>query len=151
MGKKLSGFIISALEQGMSGREILEMLRRQGLGYRTSVFYQDLRILKGAYEIWDAMKYVPKEKVISERHYQPAIVHFPEKYITVFRVEQEDVLTGESEIKYVAIRHDTTLPRWVLEEKLIESIEEWAEESPELAYKRIKAVVPVRGLRKVSV
>jgi len=148
-GRRLSGFLISALEKGLSGRQILEILRRQGLGYRMTVFYQDLRILKGVVEVAEAMKYVPKDKVISDRLYVPANLKVPQRYITKFRVEVENVITGERKTTYFTIAHDVTLPRSVLEAMVEEAYESWITESPQFSVERIVSIMPVGGMKRL--
>jgi hypothetical protein len=147
--RRLSGFLTSALQKGLSGREILDMLRRQGLGYRTSIFYQDLRILKGYFEVSEAMKFVPRDKVISDRLYAPASLKVPEKYVTVFRADIRNILTGEAKTKFFTVAHDVPLPRWVLEGMVEENFSSWTETYPEYSLETIEALTPIRGLKRV--
>jgi len=41
-GSKVINFLRAGISEGLSGKSILEALRSEGLGYRTSDFYSDL-------------------------------------------------------------------------------------------------------------
>lgn len=127
----------------------MKILREHGLGYRLTDFYNDLRILRGEALRWDTMKYVPREKVITERLYTPTTTPLPTRFSTILRVEYQDTETGETGETYITLHHEAPLRRIELEEMAAKTVLEESEEYT--GYTRIKVlnVVPERGFIRV--
>lgn len=148
-GKKAYHFILRGLTEGLSGTEIMKILREHGLGYRLSDFYNDLRILKGESIKWDSMKFVPRDKVISDRLYTPTELVSLNKYVTICEVEYIDTLTGEKKKSYVAVGHDAPLRRRDIEELAEETINYSPLQYLETEVYKIINVKPVRGFKRI--
>lgn len=102
-------YIRAGIERGWSANRTLMFLREHGLGYRRQEFLRDFRILRGIKERADAMKYTPKRKVISERHYQSVRKIGWGRFGTIMKVEAWDRnLEDYVEFK-ITIYHDTLL------------------------------------------
>lgn len=144
-GQRVYHFLIEGLKRGLSGTEIMEILREHGLGYRLTDFYNDLRILRGEMKRWDTMKHVPRDKVITERLYTPTTTPLPAKFSTVLRVEYQDVETGEIGETYVTVHHDAPMRRRDLEELAISTVLSDVEEYTGCTRIRIRKVIPERG------
>lgn len=147
-GRELYGYLVSFAEKGYSANKALEALRELGLGYRRQDFLNDYRIIRGAAEQWEKMKYVPRHAVISDRLYTPGHTNYPEKYMTTVRVVI-DFGDGVWREKYVTIRHDTLLSRREIEERALEKFIQEAEsyqQAPE--YWRVRDIMPVRGIKR---
>lgn len=141
-------FLLRGIREGLSGMEIMRALREQGLGYRLTEFYHDLRLLKGASERWDRVKYVPKDKIPSEELYVPSTLKVPSKYLTFFECEMRNRVTGEKVTKYFGVQHDVRYPVSVLEDMLHEFTEEWVRESPQYEEWDIVSAKPFKTLRR---
>jgi len=148
-GKRVINYLLKGIQEGLSGTEIMRILREHGLGYRLSDFYNDLRILKGETMKWETMKYVPKEKVISERLYTPTLKAGERKFLTVFEAIVYDPLTGERFTTYVSVGHDAPMKRAELEEEARELLEA----KPKLYQMEygyvVERLMPVRGYVRV--
>lgn len=148
-GQRVYHFLIEGLKQGLSGTEIMKILREHGLGYRLTDFYNDLRILRGEMMRWDTMKYVPREKVITERLYTPTTTPLPSRFSTVMRVEYINLETGEEGETYITLHHDTPLKRLELEEMAAKAVLEESEEYTGYTHIKVRKVVPERGFIRV--
>ncbi|MEM2506957.1 MAG: hypothetical protein QXF61_07950 [Nitrososphaeria archaeon] len=148
-GKKAYHFILRGLTEGLSGTEILKILREHGLGYRLSNFYNDLRILKGETTKWDTIKYVPRDKVISDKLYTPTELTGLNKYITICKVEYVDVMTGEKRKSHIAVGHDAPLRRKDIEEMAEETINYSPLQYLETELYEVISIKPVRGFKRV--
>ncbi|MEM1726592.1 MAG: hypothetical protein QXH85_05690 [Candidatus Bathyarchaeia archaeon] len=148
-GKRVFNYLIKGIQEGLSGTEIMRVLREHGLGYRLSDFYNDLRILKGETLKWDTMKYVPRDKMISERLYTPTLRGGERKFLTVFEATVYDPSTGERFTTYVSVGHDTPMRRIELEEEARELLET----KPELYQMEygyvVEKLIPIRGYVRV--
>lgn len=148
-GRRALSFILKGLEEGLSGKKIIELLREHGLGYRLSDFYNDLRILKGEMKRWDTMKYVPKDKVISEKLYTPTEKMGKNKFITVFKLDVVDLLTGEKRIEHVSVGHDFPMRRKDLEEMAIKAITGKPERYDLSPLVEVIKIMPVKGFVRI--
>ncbi len=115
-GRQLWGFLERMFREGYSATEALETLREHGLGYRMTDFYKDWRIISGAVEKADRMKYVRRDYVISERLYTPGESRTGKRFVTTMKVKALDLITGETQDVYVKIGHDVPMIRADLEE-----------------------------------
>lgn len=148
-GKRAYHFLIQGIRQGLSGAEILRTLRQHGLGYRIQDFYNDLRILTGEARKWDTMKFVPRDKVITEKLYTPATYMAKGNFITRFEVEVLDEETGEIKILYTSVIHDTPMTRRELEEIAKETIEVRLVKYEGMMKPKVLKIMPVGGYRRV--
>ncbi|MEM1710623.1 MAG: hypothetical protein QW820_07010 [Sulfolobales archaeon] len=148
-GQRVYHFLIKGIQEGLSGTEIMKTLRERGLGYRLTDFYNDLRVLKGEISKWDTMKFVPKDKVISERLYTPVTTTYPAKFATVFRIEYMDEATGLKDVRYVTVNHDAPMRRNDLEEKAVDTFYTDLEGYEAYGLIRILRVIPERGFRRL--
>jgi hypothetical protein len=148
-GKQLYHFILSGIQQGKSGAEILRALRELGMGYRTQDFYNDLRIIKGETLKWETMKNVRRDAVISPDLYTPSSVA-KRNYVTKFLVEVENMYTHEKHQVYVSVLHDAPMKRIELEEIAKDIVSQHVFEYEKYEYWRFSKVMPVQGFRRVS-
>ena len=116
-GTRVSGYIMKGLEQGMSGRSILGVLRPEGLGYRTQNFYRDVGVVNRAMETWDRLKYVRRDHVPSASRYLPSKTILPDRYTTTIRFEALNPNTGEWNTIHKHVSHSTLRTRGELEEE----------------------------------
>ncbi|MEM4979010.1 MAG: hypothetical protein QXZ58_08320 [Candidatus Nezhaarchaeales archaeon] len=148
-GQRVFHFLIKGIQEGLSGTEIMHILRQHGLGYRLSDFYNDLRVLKGETLRWDTMKYVPRDKSISERLYTPTTTTGPTRFVTVFEAKIQDTITGEVYTTYLSVNHDYPMRRSELEEQA-ESTLHQNPEGYDLPFSiRVLKLTPVRGFRRL--
>ncbi len=148
-GKKVYHFLISGIRQGLPGTKILDELRKHGLGYRIQDFYNDLRILKGEILRHDTMKYVPKDRIISEKLYTPAVYTAKGNFITRFYIELRNIMTGETYIEYTSVVHDTPMRRMDLEKLAEETIKIKYTDYLGITEVEITKIMPVGGYRKI--
>lgn len=149
MGQKVYQFLVKGIQEGLSGTEIMKILREKGLGYRLQDFYNDLRILKGEIQKWDTMRFVPKEKIISERLYTPTTSPLPTKFSTIFRIDYYDPETGKKNSSYITIHHDTPMRRQDLEEMAMKTFLEGVEDYTGQTSVQILKIVPERGFKRI--
>jgi len=147
-GKALSGFIRSAIERGLGANETLELLQKQGLGYRRTDFLSDFRILKGAAEKGGLMKYVPYDKVMSPDLYPQGSIYEPYNMLTTVRVEGYDAKTGKFKEFYVTLGHDQPVTRREIEVEIERRKGTWDELYKEFFI--IERMIPVGGRRRVG-
>lgn len=148
-GRRAFAFILKGIREGLSGAEILRQLRAHGLGYRTSDFYNDLRIIQGAEKAWDTMKHVPKDKIITERLYMYNPEIRANNFITRFQVEYIDPVTGEKMTDYVSVAHESPMRRIDLEEEAKEAIQCKYGDYEVCVPLQITRIIPVGGFRRV--
>jgi len=116
-GTRVAGYIMKGLEQGMSGRGILSVLRPEGLGYRTQDFYRDVGVVNRALETWERLKFVRRDSVPSESRYLPSKTILPDRYTTTIRFEALNPDTGEWRTIHKHVAHTTLRTRGELEEE----------------------------------
>jgi len=146
-GKQLYHFILSGIQKGLSGAEILRQLRELGEGYRIQDFYNDLRIIKGETLKWDTMKYVRRDRVITEDLYTPA-VKTKAPFITRFYVELYNPITGEVSPVYVSVAHTSPMRREDLEDIALQYITPKVGEYEEWSKYEVRKIYPVGGFRQ---
>jgi hypothetical protein len=139
---------VRGIREGKSGVEIMKELRELGLGYRLTDFYNDLRIIKGEGMKWDTLKYVRRDRVISEDLYSLGNIRKDVRFLTTFEVEIEDLVTRQRKTVYVTVGHDIPLRRADLEEIALAPITENIPEYEGWTSYTIRRVVPVKGLRR---
>lgn len=149
MGQKVYQFILRGLSEGKSGIEIMKTLREQGLGYRLSDFYNDLRLLKGETVKWDTMRYVPREKVVTERLYTPTEKPIPTNFLTIMRIDYIDLMTMKKNYVYVSVHHEAPMKRIDLENEALLTIYERSVDYGILFDYKIINIVPERGFKRV--
>ena len=126
---------------GLSGRQLLLMLREKGLGYRTQTFYNDYRIVRESVKKWENMKYIRKDRLIPEHWYSETLTPLETNYQTTFEIEAFDIRLNTRVTRYVTVGHDTIMRRADLE-RLASSVAQGT--SPTLIIERI---IPTRALR----
>lgn len=147
-GQRVYQFLLRGIKEGLPGTKIMEELRKHGLGYRLQDFYNDLRILRGEIKKWDTMKFVARNKVISEKLYTPVETPLKYKFTTVMRVEYINLDTGEKEEMYIGINHDNPMRREDLEEMALRIAQEQLEEYTGVTRGKILRAIPERGFRR---
>jgi hypothetical protein len=147
-GRQLYSFILKGLQEGKSGAEILRELRELGEGYRIQDFYNDLRIIKGEMPRWDTLKYVRRDRVISEDLYSPADLKIDRRFLTRIYIEIENPLTGERKSVVVGIGHDTPMRRKDLEDLALDKVIPHIEEYEQWSAYKVRKIYPIQGLRK---
>ena len=98
-------FIEYGLRRGLSGREITDILRSAGLGYRTSEIYRDIRWWRELIESGSPMKYISRRAVPSMRWYMESPHALGARYMTRVRVDLVNKLTGETKSRYPWVKH----------------------------------------------
>lgn len=84
-GREVAHFLMWAANEGLSGAEVLEILRMHGLGYRTQDFYNDWRIITSISRKVPALRSVRWDRRVSFEAHEPAEFRFRECYVyTVF-------------------------------------------------------------------
>jgi len=147
-GRRVYQFLLKGIQEGKTGAQILRELRELGLGYRLTDFYNDLRILKGESMRWDTLKYVRRDRVISEDLYSPGNIRKDVRFLTTFEIEIEDVMTRAKSRVYVTVGHDVPMRRGELEEMALKTVESQIIHYEGWSIYRITRCVPVKGLRR---
>ena len=106
-GAQLQHILRQAIKEGRSANKTLEMLRKEGLGYRRKTFLADFRLLKNEKKKEDVMQYVPHTKRISKDLYIKSKGYMPSSYETLVEAEWYDAERDEWVIRDVWIRHET--------------------------------------------
>lgn len=144
-GAKVFNFLIKGVREGLSGRQVLEALRSQGLGYRMSDFYRDFRLVKAAEGKWDTMKWTPHDRFIPEEYYKKAKAPLRANYMTTVKIRALDKETGEVKDRFVSIFHDRPKTREELEEEAINLMQSESEELEPIEAMPVKALAsPVK-------
>ena len=137
-GTRVAGYIMKGLEQGMSGRSILGVLRDEGLGYRTQNFYKDVGLVNRAIDTWDNLKFVRRDSVPSISRYLPSRTILPDRYTTTIRFEALNPDSGKWQTIHKHISHSTLRTRGELEDEA------------EMAWKSGPSPWEVKNLRPVA-
>jgi hypothetical protein len=139
--------VISALKAGVqagySTTEIISVLAEHELTYRRTTMLSDIRTVQGAAEDWGRMRFVGREKTISERLYQERAFDRPWRYSTTFSMNVRDKPGDPWETRHVTMTHDTLMHREELEELVTT---EMLEKYPD---REIESLMPVEGYRRV--
>jgi len=98
-------FIEHGVRAGLSGRQITEVLRSAGLGYRTSEIYRDIRGWRELIESGSPMKYIARSAIPSARWYMESPFALGARYMTRVRVDLVNKLTGEVKSRYPWVYH----------------------------------------------
>ncbi len=142
-GIRVLPFLMRGVREGLSGRRLLKMLRKYGLGYRTQNFYRDYKIVKEKVSLWDNMKYIRRDSIISERWYAGAFTPLQANYLTTVRIHAFDFNTQSWVVRDVTVAHDVLLRREDLER---EAAKIAVGTSPSLY---IDKAYPVRALKTI--
>ncbi|MBW2562202.1 MAG: hypothetical protein JRE40_15290 [Deltaproteobacteria bacterium] len=141
-GERYFNFITRGIAEGLSANRIIKSIAEAGLPTaRRSTMLRDIRLIRGVERVVEPMRYVGRERVISDRLYAPSDKPMHRRYYTVVRVEGYDVETGEKFSQHVTVAHDTLLKRSEIEEAA-EGL--MIDESPT---KVVEKVTPVFGRR----
>jgi len=138
-GARVVSFLREAARMDVSANRVLDVLREFKLGYRRSVFLRDYRIIRGAREVWQGLKYVRREAVPGVRHYMTTKSPLKTNYQTVIEMGVTHMETGESATRYVTVGHDVLKKRGELEDIAATTVES---ESPQWF---IEAIMPIEG------
>jgi len=123
--KGLISFLRGAVARGWGSNAIIRRARELGLPtYRRADMLRDIRILRGEARVFEAMKYVRREAIPSERLYLPSKTALPKRYMTTVRLRGFDIETGEDVERYVSVVHDVLRRRRELEEAASTIVEE---------------------------
>jgi len=98
-------FIEHGVRSGLSGRQITEVLRSAGLGYRTSEIYRDIRWWRELIESGSPMKYIARSAIPSTRWYMESPFALGARFMTRVRVDLVNKLTGEVKSRYPWVYH----------------------------------------------
>lgn len=147
-GRQVWQYLVKGIREGKSGAEIMRELRELGLGYRLQDFYNDLRIIRGEELRWDTLKYVRRDRVISEDLYSLGNIRKDVRFLTTFEIEIEDLETRQRKTVYVTVGHDIPMRREDLEEIALSPVLENVSEYEGWVNFRVTKVTPVKGLRR---
>ncbi|MHA1614439.1 MAG: hypothetical protein ACTSYJ_06300 [Candidatus Thorarchaeota archaeon] len=150
-GVRLWSSIIGMAKQGLSATKALLTLRKEGLGYRESVFRRDYRIARVAADDWSGMKYLSGTDVIHEEYYKTAKGALKDNYMTRFEVEIELKDTGEREKRYITVGHKTLRSREELEEEVVGRLYEQGDRYDfDIEESRIIRITPIKAIKSPS-
>lgn len=142
-------FIEAGIRRGLSGREILQTLRRSGLGYRTQEFYRDYRWWREVIEKGSGMKYLPRDRTIPSHWYLETIADWGSRFATRYELRWRHPETGEETTSDIWIHHDVPLSRAELEEALLPATLEASPPRPEKEGYELVSAVPKYGVRSL--
>jgi hypothetical protein len=89
------------------------------------------------------MRFVGREKTISERLYQERAFDRPWRYSTTVELHGYSEKTGEKQTRHVTVTHDTLMHREELEASALQTMDE---ASPDFV---LETLMPVEGYRRV--
>jgi len=139
---RIISFLRGAVSRGMSADSIIRTARELDLPtYRRSEMLSDIRVLQGAEELGDRMKYVNRDATISDSLYAPTGKGVFRNYLTFVKLSGVDSATGEAVERVVGVSHDTLLTRGEIEEEAESMVEET---SPTI---EIESMMPIGGRR----
>lgn len=148
-GRQVWHVLYRGVKEGLSGTEIMRILREQGLGYRLADFYNDLRLIKGETLKHETMKYVRRDYIISERLYTPSPHTGKFKFITNYRIDYIDLITGEKGTMYTSIGHDAPMRRKDLDELALQTAGIRLPGYEGIQLYEITRVIPVGGYKRI--
>lgn len=121
-------FLENLAETDLSGSAILDILRGEGLGYRMTDFFEDLRGLRDQIRYQSLVERLPLEAFVPRtwmREIDPQLWHISESHRAELRVLFEDPETGEITTEY----YSPGMPRHMSAEETLAYAEEtypWA-------------------------
>jgi len=138
--------VISAIKAGVqagySTTDIISVLSEHELSYRRTTMLSDIRTVQGAAEDWGRMRFVGRDKTVSERLYQEREFDRPWRYSTTVELKGYSEKTGEKQTRHVTVTHDTLMHREELEAAALQTMDEV---SPDLI---VESLMPVEGYRR---
>lgn len=113
--------------------------REAGWGYKYTSMLKDIRTVQGAVDVWERMKYVRRDRTISEPLYREREFERPFRYSTKFAVRGFNLETEQDETHYFWVHHDALMIRGDLEADVLTGMDE---ESP---FFLIDNLMPIEG------
>ena len=101
--------IPGAIKAGFSATGFLEYLKKQGLGYRRTIFLADWRSALGISQVEGLLKYVRKSAYPSERFIIERAWAIDEEFMYVFRVKKALGFPEPKKAEFVSILSDKPL------------------------------------------
>ena len=121
VGRLFANFFPKALRIRMRKDDLYKTITEEfGFTYRRDEFENDWRIAREAYNLWDRMKYIRRDRRITERYFKLASFAFEKKYAVTVKIKARNIWTGEEEEKYLTLKHNELLTRGEWENKAID-------------------------------
>lgn len=123
-GSEFVQYLKSGIKQGLSGNRILSSIQdATGKAYQRTVFLADMRVLRGAEETFKGLKFIRRDRLVSERHYQTTVKTMNTRYKTVVEIHGISKITGDPTDRFITVGHDTLLTRGELERAALIALE----------------------------
>ena len=87
IGKEKDGCWDCDIERGLSKVGIARVLRRWFKEYTVSEIYNDYELIKEAKETWRRMRYIRRDRRISEKFYKASYKRLKNRYLTTFELD----------------------------------------------------------------
>ena len=81
--------IKKGIEQGLSGRAILEAARSEGLKIRTQTFYEIYNSVRLSMDFEKIIEKIPEDRPISDRYLPKRDISIPTKYAYIVKIETD--------------------------------------------------------------
>ena len=120
----------------------MDSLSEAGWSYRKTHMLSDIRVVRGAGETWERMKYVRRDRTVSEALYKERQYDRKWRYSTTMEIHGRNILTGEAVTRHVTVTHQSLLLRGDLEADALQTLDDV---SPDVVVDRI---MPVEGYRR---
>ena len=143
-GRKFAHYVAKGIERGLSKVGIARVLRRWFKEYTVSEIYNDYELIKEAKETWRRMRYIRRDRRISEKFYKASYKRLKNRYLTTFELDIINLDTGAREKRYVTVGHERLRLRRTLERDAV-AIAKGT--SPRIVIEKIKPVSGVRSVR----
>lgn len=123
-GRKILNFLKSGIQQGLSSSRIISALREAGAStYRRTEMLADIRALRDVEDVFNRLKYIRRDSLISESHYLQTRKVMTSRYKTVVRIEGISKITGEEMTRYITVSHDSLIKRGEAEAAALYALE----------------------------
>lgn len=124
-GKEFRSAIKGAITKGFSANKTIQVLKdTYGRAYQRTTFLSDYRLLSGAKDVFEPMRYIRKDSKILDRHYKMSSTPHERKYATVIDYSFRTRADEELQTSHYTLRHDSILTRAEIEEEILDAIEE---------------------------
>jgi len=102
-------YLFRLAREGFTGKDALDFLRRQGLGYRTQIFYSDWRKVKRLLDIEPFVRETPKGFYPRPDYIEQIDYAYKNTFVYKFEVEYYSKSTGKLEKKVLSVGFDQTV------------------------------------------
>ncbi|GAH65590.1 unnamed protein product [marine sediment metagenome] len=124
-GTEFRSVIKGAITKGFSANKTIQILKdTYGRAYQRTTFLSDYRLLGGAKDVFEPMKFIRKDSKISDRHYKMSSTPHERKYATVIDYTYESREVEGLKTSHYTLRHDSILTREEIEDAIMQAIEE---------------------------